>query len=161
MANLEQDVFSRISNEHRRGSTLFIFSPEQSSLPEDQQRPVITVSLDVGRSSYCCTWTSRESIEGLKAEISRICERSSGPLKFEPHAAGFKTWIEQASVSFEGDYGQHWTPRFGCVGETLPIKPLSELIVATSVARQLPQNEIEKIITDFVSSQPTPVTPAA
>lgn len=160
MANLEQGVFSRVSNEHRWGPTLLIFSPEQSSLPEDQQRPDVTVSLDVGRSSYCCNWASLESVEDLKVKVSRIW-KGSGPLEYKPHMAGFITQIGETEISFEGSYGQHWAPRFGCITEALPAKPLSQLIAATSYNRQLPQRSIEKLITEFMSSQPAPVTPAA
>lgn len=150
MGHPEQSgIFSRRTVKNR-GPMLQIFRADQTSLPEEEQRPSIILELD-GEASQCL-WTSREPVEQAKAKTSRTIGRKRGLTDWKPVVAGFRVVVDNAVVGYEGDYGQRWTPRFWCnVKEgTLPVKPLSQLIASTVVDRGFNQRDIQGLISDFI-----------
>lgn len=151
----QADVFSKriVSS---RGPMLQIFRPDQASLPEEEQRPSITVEIDTERKAAQCLWVSREPVHDAIAKASRTIGRKRS-IEWKSVMAGFRGLIDNVSLGYEGEYGQSWSPRFWCNIEegTFPIHPLSQLIAATVFERGFPQRTVEGLISDFMSNSVT------
>lgn len=154
MARVEEGIFTR-RTENGRGPMLLIFRADQADFPEEKQKPSITVELDGEVSQY--VWGSQEPVSEAMAKASRTLGRHRS-LDWEPLGSeGFTGPVDNMLLTYEGNHGQKWIPRFSCtVGEgTPPIEPLAQLIASTVFGRGFPQRTLVDLISAFLR-QPEP-----